>query len=290
MQILLFSILAGLGTYLAMPAFLELLKEDGALRKNYRQDSVPVGGGFLFIWIGSVMGALLGLTEPWTWIPTGLGQAARPSTLLAAAALGYGLLGLLDDLVGTRKQTGLLGHGRALLGGQLTTGAVKAAAGTALGLLLAAYRLAPGGFSEAPWADGLSAVAVDGLLIAAAANTLNLFDLRPGRAGKVFLMGYSFVLLRGNPVSLVLLPWLGSLLGYLPYDLRGEVMMGDVGSNALGSLLGLASCYALALPARLAFLVLLILLHLLAERISFTEIIENHWLLHRLDLWGRKGP
>ena len=67
-------------------------------------------------------------------------------------------------------------------------------------------------------------------------------------------------------------------------------MMGDVVSDALGALKGLASCYALALPARLKLLVFLILIHLLAERISFSQVIENHMILHRLDLWGRRKP
>ncbi len=256
---------------------------------NYRQEDVPVGGGFLFILIGSLLGALLGLAKPFPWTSM-LGRAAQSSVLFLAAALGYGLLGLFDDLVGNRQQRGLLGHGRAFFNGQLTTGGIKAAAGAGLGFVLAAYRLSPEVFGRAPTVFSLPAAAVDGLLIAASANTLNLFDLRPGRAGKVFLLGYGLILLAGNPVSLVLLPWIGSFLGYLPFDLRGEVMMGDVGSNALGALIGLASCYALALPARLMLLVFLILIHLLAERISFSQVIENHMILHRLDLWGRRKP
>ncbi|NLY53000.1 MAG: hypothetical protein GX063_08900 [Firmicutes bacterium] len=289
MQILFISILSGLITYLVVPAFIELLKNGGALRKNYRQKDVPVGGGFLFIWVGSLMGALLGLAKPFPWTSMEMSSAAQPSLLLTAAALAYGLLGLLDDLVGTRQQTGLLGHGRALVKGQLTTGGIKAAAGGALGFVLAAYRSVEV-FGGAPMGTRLLKAAVDGLLIAASANTLNLFDLRPGRAGKLFLLGCGLILLGGSPVSVVLLPWVGSFLGYLPFDLKGKVMMGDVGSNALGAVLGLASCYVLTPPARLMLLIVLILIHLLAERISFSQVIENHRILHRLDLWGRREP
>jgi UDP-GlcNAc:undecaprenyl-phosphate GlcNAc-1-phosphate transferase len=284
------SALALLATYLAVPAFLELLQRGGAVRANHQQQQVPVGGGFLFVWMGSLAAALAGQLGPGRQLATGPGAAGMPVILFTAAALGYSLLGLFDDLVGTRKQTGLLGHGRALLQGHLTSGAVKALAGGIFGFVLAVYRLPVKGLGAAPTEAGLFRSAVDGLLIAASANTLNLFDLRPGRAGKAFLAGWALMLLGGSPVSTALLPWVGSFLGYFSFDLRGEVMMGDAGSNSLGALLGLAACYALALPFRLVLLAFLILLHLLAERISFSQVIDNHWILHRLDSWGRREP
>jgi UDP-GlcNAc:undecaprenyl-phosphate GlcNAc-1-phosphate transferase len=171
------SALALLATYLAVPAFLELLQRGGAVRANHQQQQVPVGGGFLFVWMGSLAAALAGQLGPGRQLATGPGAAGMPVILFTAAALGYSLLGLFDDLVGTRKQTGLLGHGRALLQGHLTSGAVKALAGGIFGFVLAVYRLPVKGLGAAPTEAGLFRSAVDGLLIAASANTLNLFDL-----------------------------------------------------------------------------------------------------------------
>ncbi len=287
MDAVLVSTAAGLATYIIMPSFLHLLKRGGASRRNYRGVDVPLGAGFLFIWMGSLMGGILGLSALLS--PSAERRAAADLwLLLSATGLGYSLLGLLDDLVGDRRQTGLLGHARAFITGQLTTGAVKAVAGLAFGFVLAGCRLSAGEFRNGTGAAAFPIVLMDGLLIAAGANTLNLFDLRPGRAGKVFLLGWVLILCGGNPVALAMLPWIGSLLGYLPFDLRGLAMMGDVGSNALGALLGMASSLTLAPPGRLAVLVVLALLHLLAERISFSEVIESHHLLRRLDLWGRR--
>ena len=68
-----------------------------------------------------------------------------------------------------------------------------------------------------------------GLLVGLSANALNLFDTKPGRALKAFLIaapGSGFA-----PVAILL----------LPYDLRERVMLGDSGSNALGAVVGLKS-------------------------------------------------
>ena len=62
-----------------------------------------------------------------------------------------------------------------------------------------------------------------GLLVGLSANALNLFDTKPGRALKAFLVtapGSDFA-----PVAILL----------LPYDLREKSMLGDAGSNALGA-------------------------------------------------------
>lgn len=270
-------------TYEIMPALLELLRKEGALRQNYRGELIPVGAGFLVIWAGCVTSPLL--LSPLFYPNEGLGVSL--AALYITTVLGYGLLGLFDDLVGSRRETGLKGHGIALIQGHLTSGAIKALQGVAFGLVLAALRLGAIDPLSRQW---LFAFLVDGLIMPIAANTLNLLDLRPGRAGKVFLVSSLLLMLTGNPISLALLPWIGGLLGYLPFDLKGEAMMGDVGANALGALLGLTSCCVLSLTVRFLLLISLIILHLLAERISLSQVIENHSLLEALDRWGRKGP
>lgn len=288
MPSVLIPLFSGLVTYGSVPAFLRLLRKGEATRPNYRGVAIPVGVGFLFLWIGCLTELLLLLPFSasralFFSLPPGFSPQAVP--LFVTTALGYGLLGLFDDLVGSRRETGLVGHGAAVRRGELTTGAIKALAGVAFGLMLAVWRLGVEGWMGRYW---IVVSFVDGLLIAASANTLNLLDLRPGRSGKVFFAGALLIMVSGNPTSLALLPWMGSILGYLPFDLRGEAMMGDVGSNALGALLGLASCYVVSMGYRSVLLLSLILVHILAERVSFSKVIEHHPLLRVIDGWGRK--
>ena len=111
---------------------------------------------------------------------TAAGLTASTGAAGAVAALGAGAVGVYDDLVGgrpdQRASKGLRGHAQAAARGQLTTGAVKVAGIGVTGLLAA--RLAGRRGAD---------VVLDGAVVAAAANVLNLLDLRPGRALKVAL-------------------------------------------------------------------------------------------------------
>lgn len=276
--------ISALLAYGITPAFLELLRKGGATRQNYLGTVIPVGAGFLIVWSGCISGLLWMLQFPSLVSSLEAGVSPFAILLFSTTALGYGMLGLLDDLVGSRQEKGLRGHGAALMAGRLTSGTVKAVLGVAFGMILAAYHPGSEPFSR-QWSLMLP---VDALVIAASANTLNLLDLRPGRAGKVFLFSSLLLITSGNPLSLVMLPWIGSQLGYLPFELEGKAMMGDVGANALGALLGLASCSILSFTMRLILLSGLISIHILAERVSLSDIIERHSVLRALDRWGRK--
>jgi UDP-N-acetylmuramyl pentapeptide phosphotransferase/UDP-N-acetylglucosamine-1-phosphate transferase len=127
------------------------------------------------------------------------------------------------------------------------------------------------------------------LLIALAANTVNLVDLRPGRAIKVFYLW--FFLLLGffwDKETLALLaPLAGGLLALAPTDLKARGMLGDTGANLLGAALGMTSVWATAFSIQLAVVVFLLLLHLFTEKYSLTGIIERNRLLSYLDNLGR---
>jgi UDP-GlcNAc:undecaprenyl-phosphate/decaprenyl-phosphate GlcNAc-1-phosphate transferase len=204
----------------------------------------------------------------------------RQSIALAGVgALGFGVL---DDLAGSGKRRGLRGHLGALAHGEVTTGAVKLAGIGATGVGSA---LLMGGQP----AD----VAINSGLIAAGANLLNLFDLRPGRAIKV-AAGSAALIAAGASTSstppggaAVAAP-LGAALALLPADLGERAMLGDAGANALGAMLGAAAASCLPRPARVALLAGMVALTAASEKISFTKVIERTPPLRWLDMLGRR--
>ncbi len=262
----------GLGyllTFLALPAFLKLLQEGGATRSNYRGEQIPTGVGFLFIPVYFLTVLLL-----FKW------YGGEPLFFFLLGIVFFACLGIIDDLLGSRSSRGLKGHFGSLLRGKLTTGALKALGGGIGAVLLAVMS-----FPSRPWWEVLTGA----LVMALSANTINLFDLRPGRAIKIFFLWF-FVLLgaKGSGVSVVLLfPLFGCLLAYAPYDLGAKGMLGDTGANLLGISLGMATAWVLPFATQLVVVGLLVLLHLFTESSSLTKVIEENRILRFLDHLGR---
>ncbi|HZP83030.1 MAG TPA: hypothetical protein VFB21_15425 [Chthonomonadaceae bacterium] len=251
------------------PLVVWLLRRFGHLQTNFRQERIPQSYGLVILLWTVPMLALAGMLFP----------AARPERWLWLwAVLGFGALGLSDDLWGDKRIKGLRGHFRAAFHQRtLTTGFVKAVGGGLLALWI--------GHLAEP--ENLPAALLAALLIALAANAINLLDLRPGRAGAVFLVASGLLLAysvwngaRGVPSLLyVVLP----TLPVYERDARAKVMLGDVGSNLLGACLGLGVATLLPVAAQLTVLLLLIGLHVVAECLSLTALIEKQPLLRALD-------
>jgi hypothetical protein len=225
-------------------------------------------------------GAPVTLLEGPAWVLGALsGCAVAPAPAArAAVVLGSGALGALDDLVGTTSSKGLRGHLGALARGEVTTGAVKI---VGLGLTgLAGAALADRRAGRGPFATLLG-----GAVVAAAANAVNLFDLRPGRALKVTLLAAGGVLV-GSPGTAPAAA-LGASLGVVGDDLAARSMLGDTGANAAGALVGLAVVERTGPAGRAAALAALAALTLASERVSFSAVIDRHPLLRRIDRWGR---
>ena len=164
------------------------------------------------------------------------------------------------------------------------TGAVKIGGIGATGLVAAA--LAGG-----PAAD----VIINAGLTAGAANLLNLFDLRPGRAIKVALAGGALLAAagrdggdRGRAPGAVAAGPIGAALALLPEDLGERAMLGDAGANALGAMLGAGAAASLPRPARAGLLAAIVGLTAASEVVSFTAVIERTPALRRLDMLGRR--
>jgi UDP-N-acetylmuramyl pentapeptide phosphotransferase/UDP-N-acetylglucosamine-1-phosphate transferase len=272
-NVLIFMLISFGLTRLMVPAFMGMFREAGFVRPNYRLEEIPLGMGLVFL-----PAAMLTLTLMQWWEKTAGGDVYL--YLFALTAMGF--FGLVDDVFGSRKASGLKGHFKKLLfERELTTGGLKALAGGFVGILAG---LAVNGTGR------LELVILDGLIIALSANALNLLDLRPGRAGKSFLLlaavlsaaGY------GAPQLVFMLVVTASVLAFLPYDLAARLMMGDTGSNMLGVTIGITAAWVFDLPGKLVFLSFLVLFHLYTEKYSLTRVIERNRVLNFFDMLGRK--
>jgi UDP-GlcNAc:undecaprenyl-phosphate/decaprenyl-phosphate GlcNAc-1-phosphate transferase len=258
----------------------DVLRTPGLARRNYRDVMVPTAGGVLIVVAVLVIEAgraLIGAAgvgdEP------GLTEAR---SLVLFAVFGFGLLGLVDDLLGddaADDERGFRGHVTALFDGRITTGFLKMFGGAGVAVVLVAT---PG------FATGRRLV-IDALLIALAANLGNLFDRAPGRAIKAGLVAYIplAIVLGGNAVGVAIAPVMGAALGLLLPDLREELMIGDTGANVLGAVLGLGVVLGLGQTSRTVVLIVVATLNVLAEVVSFSRIIDRVPPLRAFDRLGQ---
>lgn len=233
------------------------------------------------------------------------GLSGRTRVAAVAAAAGAGAFGVYDDLYGNADRRGIKGHLTALTQGEITTGNVKIVGIGAVGVLGGCLARRGGGAAD----KALAAV-----VIAGAANAVNLLDLRPGRAIKgAALVAAPGVLSRalrrgtapaarvsaaprgGTDLSMarsanaVAAAGLGAALALLPEDLGERAMLGDAGANALGALLGLAAAAGARSTAGLACrAAALTAVTLASEKVSFTKVIAGSAPLNAIDMWGRR--
>jgi len=247
-------------------------------RENFRGRKLPTAAGIVTALVAVVGDAVVALAVAGGADPAeGLVPGLRLVTL---AAVGFGLLGLLDDLGGAGESGGFAGHLRALAGGRLTTGAIKLFGGAAVAVVVVA--------SVEP--DALGRLLADAALVALAANLGNLFDRAPARTTKVALVAFAVLVVAAGAepelagVALVV----GAGAGLIVPDLREHLMLGDAGANALGAALGLGVVLACSPAVRTGVLVVVALLNLASERISFTKVINATPPLRAFDRLGRQ--
>jgi UDP-N-acetylmuramyl pentapeptide phosphotransferase/UDP-N-acetylglucosamine-1-phosphate transferase len=211
------------------------------------------------------------------------GSRARTRAICASGVIAIGAVGAYDDLAGAATTKGLRGHLRALAHGEVTSGALKIGVIGAAGLLTAAALRAE---DERPVLH--PGTLLDGVLVAGAANLVNLLDLRPGRAVKVSVLAAT--LSAGTRTGARLAsPVIGAALAAAPEDLAGRAMLGDCGSNALGASVGASVVAAAGARVRVLSVVVLVGLTLASEKVSFSQVIATTPWLRRLDELGRVG-
>jgi len=257
-------IIEGLLLFFLLP----LLREAGAVRKNYQGIDIPVSAGLSFPL--ALMLLLLAYAL--------LGKSQNSYQLVLFGLLAISFLGFIDDMLGQRDTLGFKGHFGALFKGRLTTGGLKAVGGGLIAFYISV-------FLGGTWWD----IILNTFVLALFSNMMNLLDLRPGRAVKGFLIFVLAIVLvaLGEVDYLLLAALLGVVLCYFPVDLKARVMMGDAGSNVLGLALGYLSVTSLSLTARLGVLLFLIAIHIYTEKFSLTTTIEKNVLLRSIDQLGR---
>jgi UDP-GlcNAc:undecaprenyl-phosphate GlcNAc-1-phosphate transferase len=275
----------GLGVLLA-PTLLERLARAGVVRENYRGVVLPAAAGILIAVVAALaVGPLAALDELAGW------DTLAPEVGAALIfVVGVAMLGLVDDLLGGRRPAGaaadlgaprgLRGHARAAARGDVSTGLLKALG--ALGLAL--YVLAGDSRSAGEYLVGV------GVLVLST-NLFNLLDLRPGRAGKAFVvLGVVLTLGSWDTYALQALGlFIGPALVLLPYDLRERAMLGDAGSKVLGAVAGLWLVLALGPTGEAVALGVLGVLTLYGEFRSISAMVERNPLMRRLDSIGRRS-
>ena len=131
---------------------------------------------------------------------------------------------------------------------------------------------------------------MNGLIIALAANTVNLLDVRPGRALKWWGLAILIPLIVPSTMPVVL-PLAVAAVVYSPLDFQRMGMLGDTGALALGASAGFAWCMILpdhALGATLRWVILLglVTVNVYAELGSLSKVISQCPILEYLDnLW-----
>lgn len=270
MEGIIFFIAAFAISYFFTPKTLNMLKMGGLMKSNCHGMTIPSTAGIIFSAVLAITYVLLAI---FYYV-----------NVDAYIYLGFisliSLAGLVDDVAGNRDNRGFTGHFSFLLQKrEFTTGIWKAGLGGIVAVLAAAA------FSITWWD-----ILINTLLVALMANVFNLLDVCPGRSIKVFFLASLLVMLflPSYTANILLYPIAGAVGAYAVYDFQGKAMMGDAGSNLIGLALGLAIMAGGNMGTRIIIVILLLLLHVVSERFSFSQVINNNKVLFLLDRLGRR--
>lgn len=260
------------------PTTIRTLAEQGFTRSNYRRAQLACPTGIAIVL--AAFGALLIASPLYELVDDNVYDHGIGGLVYV---VGVAFLGLLDDLIGSGRNAprGWRGHLRSLSEGRPSTGVIKA-----LGSLALALTILTSPFGGGDAAKYLLAVVV----LVLATNLFNLLDLRPGRAGKAFvLLGIGLTIGAGNFDAFWSLSiWIGPILVLLRFDLQEQGMLGDTGSNVIGAVAGLWLVASLSTTLALAIAAgVLALITLYGEFRSISAFIERTPGFRQLDLLGR---
>jgi UDP-GlcNAc:undecaprenyl-phosphate/decaprenyl-phosphate GlcNAc-1-phosphate transferase len=244
-----------------------LFKRIGLSAINYQGELIPTGSGLIFILGAILFWALLLILD--------IDNELTVEKYIFIISI-IGGVGLIDDLIGNKEFQGYKGHLKQLFKGKLTTGGLKAIVALLISILVVN--------------NGRSIIEtiINIFIFLLMTNFLNLLDLRPGRSIKIFILLSLFLFLLQKKLWIIFLPIYIIIIFYLPYELRGEIMLGDTGSNILGAISGLAYSMFPHYYIKIPIFIILLIINILAERISLSKIIKNNRILNYLDNLGKQ--
>ncbi len=267
-------VLGGLGWAALQPVF----GAPAFLRRNYRGEPVPTASGIAIV---LAVVAVVAVADAFTaagWAGDIAAGAGR--TAMLVGGVGFGFLGLLDDLGGTESGGGFRRHGAALRDGHLTTAMVKLIGGA----LVAIAAVAPMA------SDSLGWLLADAAVVALAANLANLLDRAPGRTIKVSLVAFAVLAAVDGATAALAGPGVavGAGAALAGPDLQERAMLGDTGANVLGAAVGLAAVIVVGHGPLVLVLVALLALNGLSEWVSFSGVIDRTPPLRWFDRLGSR--
>lgn len=247
-------------------------------RTNHRGAPIITSAGLVVVLAVLAVEGSLGVVEAAGFDPVG-GSVGR--RLVVMATVGFGLLGFIDDLLGAGESGGFRGHLGALAKGRLTSGGIKLFGGGALALAVMAA-IQPGSIGR---------ILADGALVALAANLGNLMDRAPGRCLKVTAVTFAalVVAVSADPALVGVALVVGASMSLLPADLGERLMLGDAGANVVGAAIGVGVVLTSTPTARNIVLVVLLVLSVLSEKVSYSRLIDSTPPLRALDRLGRRS-
>jgi len=200
------------------------------LHANKFKRNIPTMAGMVFVIVIAII-TLFNLNRGQTWLPL-------------AALLGGALVGLIDDIINIH------GDGKGVAG--MRSG-IKFISITAIGLVLGWFFFSKLGFDivHVPflgsWALGWTIVPIFAFAVVATGNAVNISDGLDGLAGGLVSIAYgSFGIIAILQGQFILAGFcftvVGALLSYLWFNIfPARFFMGDVGSFALGTSLGVVA-------------------------------------------------
>ncbi|OLO42826.1 hypothetical protein BTR23_02165 [Alkalihalophilus pseudofirmus] len=234
---------------------------------NFLQKSVPysIGSFVLYSYF------IFAIFSPW--------EIQLFSGVSIVYLLGLWLVGLIDDMIGDKQTKGLKGHIRAFIKeGTFSTALLKLTS-TLILTYLWILLLAPSTIEQ--WVRY-------SLILILTPHVMNLFDTRPLRVWKVTLLHIPIFL----PYVVVNVPFSYYLFLltflFIFYVLEGHAvaMLGDNGATLMGGILAIITVSHTTVQQQYIVISLLVLLTIVAEKISFTKWIEKHPLMKIVDQWG----
>lgn len=201
------------------------------LHANKFKRNIPTMAGMVFVLAIVIVTFLFNIDRRETWLPL-------------AALAGGAIVGLIDDIINIRGK----GKGAAGLRSQL-----KFLMIAGIGVVLGWYFFEKLGISSVhvpfigEWNLGWLIIPLFAFVVVATGNAVNISDGLDGLAGGLAAISFTgfgiIALLQGNPpLAIFCFTVVGALLSYLWFNIYpARFFMGDVGSFALGTSLGVVA-------------------------------------------------